>query len=84
MTESQFELAKIRHLKRLGDNQMDRVVIEIETRAQHHSFKWTEIRRLLLTSSYFGRILNVRSRHSYTKIVEEILYKNSRYANTAE
>ncbi len=84
MTESEFQLAKIRHMKRLDENQLGRVLLEIETRAQHNSFKWTEIRRLLLTSSYFGRILNVRSRQSYTKIVEEILYQNSRYSNTAE
>lgn len=43
-----------------------------------------EIRRIMLTSSYFGRILNVRNRTSYTNIVDEILYKNSQYANTAE
>lgn len=38
----------------------------------------------LLTTSYFGRILNVISRKSYTKIVEEIIYKNIQYSSTAE
>ncbi|KAG4074917.1 hypothetical protein HA402_009342 [Bradysia odoriphaga] len=84
MTESQFECAKIRHFRRLSDNQMDRDIIQIETLAQHHSFKWSETRRIMLTSSYFGRVLNVRSRNSYTQIVSEILYNNVQYANTAE
>lgn len=84
MTDSQFDCAKIRHFKRLGENQKDRLEIEADTKAQHHSFKWTEIRRIMLTSSYFGRVLSVRSRTSFTKIVAEILYNNMQYANTAE
>lgn len=84
MTESQFEQAKIRHFMRLSENQRDREIIRIETQAQYHSFKWSETRRMMLTSSYFGRVLNVRSRTSYTKIVAEILYNNIQFANTAE
>lgn len=84
MTQLEFEVGKTRAFERLRENQINRRNIEMETRAQHHSYKWTEVRRLMLTSSYFGRILNVRNRRSYTKIVEDILYKNSQYANTAE
>lgn len=84
MTQSEFEVASSRFHQRLHENHMNRQTIQLETRAQHHSFKWTEVRRLMLTSSYFGRVLNVRSRKSYSNIVHEILYKNSKYANTAE
>ncbi|KAG4074576.1 hypothetical protein HA402_004447 [Bradysia odoriphaga] len=84
MTDSNYETAKTRFLERLCENQINRLNIEIETRGQPHSFRWTEVRKLLLTSSYFGRLLNVRSRHSYTKIVEGIIYKNIQYANTAD
>lgn len=84
MTESQYDVAKARHFQRLIENQTDRNIIQMCTRAQNHSFKWIETRRIMLTSSYFGRILNVRNRSSYTNIVEEIVYNNIRYANTAE
>lgn len=84
LTHEQFEVAKARFLQRLLENQTDRLNIEIETRAQPHLFRWIEVRKLLLTSSYFGKILNVRSKQSYTNIVEEIVYKNIQYSNTAD
>lgn len=84
MSQSAYDIAKTRFLERLERNQSDRENIQIETRAQNHSFRFIEVRRLLLTSSYFGRVLRVRGRSSFTKIVEEILYKNSRFANTAD
>lgn len=84
MTPSDFEVAKNRFLERIKENQINRLSIERETRAQKHSFKWMETRRLMLTSSYFGRILNVNNRKSYTTIVEDILYHNIQYSNTAE
>lgn len=84
MTDEKYEVARARFLQRLRENQMNRLNIQIETRGQPHSFRWIEVRKLLLTSSYFGRILNVRSRRSYTNIVEEILYKNIQYSNTAD
>lgn len=84
MTPLAFEMAKNRFLERISENHINRDNIQTETRAQRHSLKWMEIRRLILTSSYFGRILNVRNRNSYSTIVEDILYKNVQYANTAE
>lgn len=84
MTPSAFEVAKNRRLERLRENQTNRTVIEANTHAQHHSFKWMEVRRFMLTSSYFGRILKARNRTSYTNIVYEIVYNNVRYSNTAE
>lgn len=84
MLQSNYEIAKNRFLEKLREDQVNRDIVEMETRAQLHSFKWMTTRQNLLTTSYFGRILNVRNRKSYTKIVEEIIYKNIRYSSTAE
>lgn len=84
MTPSAYENAKTRFLDMLREDQINRDDIELETRGQRHVSKWILVRRNLLTPSYFGRILNVNSRKSFTKIVEEILYKNEKFANTAE
>lgn len=84
LSEARFEVAKTRFQNRYRENQIDRINIETETRSQPHSFRWIEVRKLLLTSSYFGRILKARSRHSYTNIVDEIMYKNLQYANSAD
>lgn len=79
-----YQIAKDRFMEKLLEDQHNRDVIEIETRGQRHITKWIVTRGNLLTPSYFGRILNVNSRKSYTKIVEEILYKNEKFSNTAE
>ncbi len=79
-----YETAKQRLLQRLAENQANKDAIEVETRGQRFVLKWIVIRRNLITPSYFGRILNAKSRNSYTKIVQEILYKNEKFTNTAE
>lgn len=84
LTPSAYEQAKTRFLEMLREDQNNRDDIELETRGQRHVLRWSLVRRNLLTPSYFGRILNVNSRNSFTKIVEEILYKNEKFANTAE
>lgn len=81
---SAYQLAKDRTMEKLLEDQLNRGAIEMETRGQRHIAKWIVTRKNLLTPSYFGRILNVISRKSYTKIVEEILYKNEMFSNTAE
>lgn len=83
-TPSQLQVAKDRLLEQLDKDRRNRVEIQIQTRGQRYSARWDEIRQNLLTSSYFGRILNVNSRKSYQKIVEDILYHNVAYSNTAE
>lgn len=83
-TPHALELAKKRFMERLGEKQNDRVNVEVQTRGKIHNQDWIANRKNLLTPSYFGRILNVNSRKSYTKIVEDILYKNEKFANTAE
>lgn len=83
-TPHAYEVAKQRFLERLSEDQINRDKVEADTRGQRYSSKWPVIRKNLLTPSYFGRILNVNSRNSYTKIVEEIIYKNEKFANTAD
>lgn len=83
-TPAEFEIAKDRLLESLREKQIDRAAIEMETRAQQNSLKWTLTRQNMLTSSYFGRILNVNSRKSYSTIVADILYKNNAHSNTIE
>ena len=83
-TPHAYEVAKKRFLEKLHDDQLNRGTIEVDTRGQNYNSRWPVIRKNLLTPSYFGRILNVNSRKSYTKIVEEIIYKNEKFANTAD
>lgn len=83
-TPHAFEVAKKRLLDKLWEDQANRDTLEADTRGQRYNLKWPVIRKNLLTPSYFGRILNVNSRNSYTKIVEEIIYKNAKFTNTAE
>lgn len=83
-TPSQMETAKTNFLQQLDEDKQRREAIEIQTNGQRRNTRWSEIRQNLLTSSYFGRILNARSRKSYSKIVEDILYHNNQYSNAAE
>lgn len=82
--EPVFEVAKQRFLEKLEQNQNDRNALVMETVLQRNSFKWMQVRKGLLTSSYFSRILKANNRKSYTKIVEEIIHKNVQYSNTVE
>lgn len=83
-TAPAYELAKERFFDKLRDDQNNRHNIEVETRGQRHVLKWILIRRNLLTPSYFGKILNVKNRSSFSKIVGDILYKNEAFSNSAE
>lgn len=83
-TPSQLELAKKNFLEQLDRNRQNRVQLEMMTRGQRYNSKWSEVRQNMLTSSYFGRILNARNRKSYQKIVEDILYHNHQYSNNAD
>ncbi|XP_037024163.1 uncharacterized protein LOC119066045 [Bradysia coprophila] len=84
LTPEQFEIAKQRFLNRLNEDRHNRHNILIETQQQKYSVKYCQIKQDLLTSSYFSRILHSRSRKSYKKIVEDILYHNALYTNTAD
>lgn len=83
-TPPQLELAKNNFMEQLQRDRQNRVAVEFKTRGQRYNTKWSEVRQNLLTSSYFGRILNARNRKSYQKIVEDIIYHNIQHSNTAE
>lgn len=83
-TPPQLEIAKKNFMQTLDQDKLNRVEVEEKTRGQRYNAKWSEVRQNLLTSSYFGRIINARNRKSYQKIVEDILYHNIQYTNSAE
>lgn len=83
-TPSQLETAKNNFLQQLDEDRQNREAILIQTKGQRCNNRWSEIRQNLLTSSYFGRILKVRNRKSYSKIVDDILYHNNQYSKAAE
>lgn len=84
LSPDQFEIGKKIFLERINNDRINRDQIQIETVQQKYSTKYCQIKQDLLTSSYFSRILHSRSRQSYKKIVEDILYHNTLYTNTAD
>ncbi len=84
MLDTAFKAASERFLEKIKENQRNRSALVEETKAQRNSFKWMQVRRNLLTSSYFSRILKANSRKSYSTIVDDIVRKNVQYSNTAE
>lgn len=84
MKQDDFEVAAKIFLERLNEDRMNRDSIQAQNVDQRFSTKYLEVKQYLLTSSYFSRILNVRSRKGYKKIVEDILYHNIQHSNTAD
>lgn len=84
MLDPAYKAATERFLEKINENQRNRIALVEETKAQRNSFKWMQVRRNLLTSSYFSRILKANSRKSYSTIVDDILRKNVQYSNSAE
>ncbi|KAG4080104.1 hypothetical protein HA402_008175 [Bradysia odoriphaga] len=84
MTPAQYETAKTIFLDRINEDQSNRLRIELQTQDKRYSDKYCQIMQDLLTSSYFSRVLHARNRKSYKKIVEDILYHNILYSNTAD
>lgn len=83
-TPAQLELAKKIFLDQLEQHRLNRLTTEVMTRGQRYNSKWFEVSQNLLTTFYFGRILCARNRKSYQKIVEDILYHNYMFSNTAD
>lgn len=82
-TPSQLDTAKNNFLQQLDEDRQNCEAILIQTKGQRCNTRWSEIRQNLVTSSYFGRILNVRNRKSYSNIVD-ILYHNNQHSIAAE
>lgn len=84
MSEHALENAKAIELEKLKTNQINREKILAETYGQRHNSTWSESRKKLLNCSFFGRIINSRGPKSYTKVLDEMLYSDSEFGNTAE
>lgn len=86
MPERTFEIARNIELAKLEIKRLTRNEILAETYGQKYNGKWLEARKKIINCSYFGRIVNSKSPQSksYSKMVYDILYTESEFANTAE
>ncbi|KOB65541.1 Uncharacterized protein OBRU01_22709 [Operophtera brumata] len=75
MSNEMMEEAKKLFLKNLEKNEYQRKQIERDTIFQSDSSEWLELRRNLLTSSNFGKIIKRRSNISCSNIVRDLIYK---------
>lgn len=73
MSTDDFDKEKNELIKKLEEHQTRRVNIEIDTRTQSSNANWHEIRKLLLTSSNFGKVFK-RKQEDCSKLVQTILY----------
>lgn len=79
-----FEIARLRVMKELEENQANRETITITTKGGKLNPKWKEVRRKLVDSLHFGRIVNVRGLKSYTNLLDDIMYAQKEFGNTVE
>lgn len=82
MSEHALEIAKNIQLATLETNRTNRATILANTLGQKLNLKWKEVRKSVVNCCHFGQIINARSRKSYKKLLEEMLYTKS--DNTAE
>lgn len=64
-----YERAKERFIKKLEERREDRVAIQKKTVGQSLISYWFEVRRDLLTSSFFGRIVNAQDKSSFKNLI---------------
>lgn len=83
MSERALETAKNIELAKYETKRLNRDIILADTYGQKHCQKWLESRKKMINCSYFGRIINSQSPKSYTKLLEEILYSDCEFGNTA-
>lgn len=74
LSAEQYTQEKQKITDHLKVDAKNRFQIERNTVLQSGCSLWFEMRKMRVTASYFGRILNVRSSSSYRNIVKSILY----------
>lgn len=84
LSERALEVAKDIVYDNLNTNRLNRDAVLANTVGQKYNLKWFEARKKLLNCSYFGRVINARSPKSYKGLVDEILYFEKEFGNTAE
>lgn len=75
MSSHLFDIAKTRYLESLIDDQRNRDFIMKSTIGQKKTRLWRDMQSKILTSYYFSRIVKSRSPSSYTKLLDDIVYK---------
>lgn len=75
ITPHLFNIKEKQFMQTLAEDQTNRDVIEATTRGQTLNRKWKDLQYNLLTTSYFSSIVNAKSRKSYSKILDDIIYK---------
>lgn len=83
MPERLFELAKQAELAERDADKVNSGKILTETYGQRHNTRWFEVRRKLVHSHYFHRIVNAISPKSFKNIVDEMLYSPPDLGKTA-
>lgn len=78
LTAEQYTQEKQKIVINLKLDAENRFQIERDTVLQSGCALWFEMRKMRVTASYFGRILNVRSSSSYKNIANAILYGSFR------
>lgn len=84
ISEHSLEIAKNIELEKLNSNRLNREVILASTIGQKHNTKWLEVRKKMINCSFFGRIINSRSPKSFKALLEDLLYTESEFGNSAE
>lgn len=84
MSERALEVAMNIEMEKIEANRIDRDTILTSTYGQKLNQKWKQIRKKLINSNYFARIIKARGPKSYQKILEEMLYSPIESSNTAE
>lgn len=75
MDPESFELAKTTFLKNLEKTEEQRRDIQESTKLQSESGEWMELRRKLLTSSNFGKVVKRRKTNPCANMVKNMLYQ---------
>ncbi|KOB68075.1 hypothetical protein OBRU01_19060 [Operophtera brumata] len=70
-----FEMAKATFLKNLEKSEIERQEIQETTKLQSESGECLELRRKLLTSSNFGKVVKRRKTNSCANMVQNLLYQ---------
>lgn len=76
ITNEQFTFLTKKIIDKMNLDVANRHKIERETILQANCPYWHEVRKIRVTASNFGKILNVRTRKSYKNIVKNILYSS--------
>lgn len=79
MSADEYNEAERDFLTTLPVLEEDRIRIERATIMQGESGEWREIRRELLTASFFGKVCNMRANTSCKNLVKQIIYCSMDY-----